>query len=81
MGSALARDSEVGIGRCNRAIDKAGLPHRLKLPRKAFNRRIGLLAEVRATSDGHVVSEADWNARASDWLPSDDDHARSADGL
>ncbi len=25
--------------------------------------------------DGHVVSEAEWNSRVSDWLPSDDDRA------
>jgi len=69
------RDSEAGIGRCNRVIDKAGLPHRLKLPHKAFNRRIGSLAGVRVSPDGDVVSEAEWNSRVSDWLPSDDDRA------
>jgi benzoyl-CoA 2,3-dioxygenase component B len=69
------RDSEAGIGRCNRVIEKAGLPHRLKLPHKAFNRRIGSLAGVRVSPEGHVVSEAEWNSRVSEWLPSDDDRA------
>ena len=69
------RDSEAGIERWNRVIEKASLPHRLFVPHKAFNRRIGSLAGVRASPDGQVISEADWGAQVKQWLPSDDDRA------
>ena len=38
------RDSESGVGRWNRIIEKAGLEFRLVLPHKAFNRQIGTLS-------------------------------------
>jgi benzoyl-CoA 2,3-dioxygenase component B len=69
------RDSVAGIGRWNRVIEKAGLPHRLVAPHKAFNRRIGTLAGVRASPDGRVVSEAEWQQRRNEWLPSEEDLA------
>ncbi len=69
------RDSIAGIGRWNRVLEKAGLPHRLVAPHKAFNRRIGSLAGVRVAPDGQVVSEAEWQRRRDEWLPSDADRA------
>jgi benzoyl-CoA 2,3-dioxygenase component B len=69
------RDSVAGIGRWNKVIEKAGLPERLVVPHKAFNRRIGTLAGVRVSPDGRVVDEAEWKAREREWLPSDDDRA------
>jgi benzoyl-CoA 2,3-epoxidase subunit B len=69
------KDSVAGIGRWNKVIDKAGLPDRLVVPHKAFNRRIGSLAGVRVSPDGRVVDEAEWKARERDWLPSDEDRA------
>ncbi len=69
------RDSIAGIGRWNRVIEKAGLPHRLVAPHKAFNRRIGTLAGVCVSPDGRVVSEAEWQQRRNEWLPSDEDRA------
>jgi benzoyl-CoA 2,3-epoxidase subunit B len=68
-------DSEAGIGRWNRVIEKSGQPHRLCLPHKAFNRRIGSLAGVRVSPDGQIVSETDRNARVHQWMPSDGDRA------
>ncbi len=58
------RDSEAGIGRWNKVIEKAGLPHRLQVPHKAFNRRIGTLAGVRVAPDGRVVGDAEWERRS-----------------
>jgi benzoyl-CoA 2,3-epoxidase subunit B len=69
------RDSVAGIGRWNKVIEKAGLPDRLVVPHKAFNRRIGTLAGARVSPDGRVVDEAEWKAREREWLPSDDDRA------
>ncbi|MCS6944794.1 MAG: benzoyl-CoA 2,3-epoxidase subunit BoxB [Sutterellaceae bacterium] len=69
------KDSIAGIGRWNKVIEKAGLPHRLQAPHKAFNRRIGSLAGVRVSPDGRVVSEAEWAQRVGEWLPTDEDRA------
>lgn len=69
------RDSVGGVERWNRVIEKAGIPFRLQVPHKAFNRKIGTLAGVKVSPDGRVVSEAEWNARVSEWLPTDEDRA------
>lgn len=69
------RDSIAGIGRWNKVIDKAGLPFRLQAPHKAFNRRIGALAGVRVSPEGHVVSEAEWAQKEREWLPAAEDRA------
>jgi len=69
------RDSEGGVARWNRVIEKTGVPFRLKVPHKAFNRRIGTFAGVRVSPDGRVVSEAEWNANVRSWLPTEADRA------
>ena len=69
------KDSVGGVTRWNRVIEKAGIPFRLTVPHKAFNRRIGALAGVRVSPDGQVVSEAEWNAKVRDWLPTAEDRA------
>jgi len=69
------KDSESGVQRWNRVIEKAGIPFRLNTPHKAFNRRIGALSNVRVAPDGRVISEAEWNASVNDWLPSVEDRA------
>src|SRR3982074_2468690 len=40
------KDSIAGIGRWNKVIEKAGLPFRLTVPHKAFNRKIGTFANT-----------------------------------
>jgi benzoyl-CoA 2,3-dioxygenase component B len=69
------KDSAAGVGRWNKVIEKAGLPHRLTLPHKAFHRNIGALAGVKVSPDGRVVSDAEWQANVASWLPTDDDRA------
>jgi len=69
------RDSVAGIGRWNKVIEKAGLPYRLTVPHKAFNRHIGSFAGLRVSPDGRVISEAEWQAHADAWLPTDADRA------
>ncbi len=68
-------DSVGGIGRWNKRIEKAGVDYRLMLPHKAFNRRIGSFAGVRVALDGRVISEDEWRANESRWLPTEDDRA------
>jgi len=69
------KDSIAGVERWNRVIDKAGIPFRLKTPHKAFNRQIGALAGTHVNPEGQVVGEAEWNAKARDWLPTAEDRA------
>ena len=69
------KDSIGGVERWNRIIEKAGIPFKLKVPHKAFHRNIGALAGVKVSPEGQVVSEAEWNARVKDWLPTAEDRA------
>ena len=47
----------------------------MKLPHRAFNRRIGAFNELHVSPDGKVVSEAEWKANESKWLPTAEDRA------
>ena len=69
------KDSMGGVDRWNRIIEKAGIPFRLKVPHKAFHRNIGTLAGVKVSPDGRVVSDAEWNERVAEWLPTAEDRA------
>jgi benzoyl-CoA 2,3-dioxygenase component B len=69
------KDSVAGVGRWNKVLDKAGLPQRLVVPHKAFNRKIGALAGIRMSPEGRVVGEDEWKAHEAEWLPSAADRA------
>ena len=69
------RDSVSGVGRWNKVIEKAGIPFRLTVPHKAFNRQIGTLAGVRVSPQGEVLSDAQWKAHVDNWLPTPEDRA------
>jgi benzoyl-CoA 2,3-dioxygenase component B len=69
------KDSIAGVERWNKVIEKAGIPVRLKTPHKAFHRNIGALAGIKVSPDGRVVSEAEWNAKVGEWLPTAEDRA------
>ena len=71
----FVKDSIAGVGRWNRIIQKAGIDFKLSVPHKAFHRKIGALAGIKVSPDGRVVSEAQWNAKVSDWLPTENDSA------
>jgi benzoyl-CoA 2,3-dioxygenase component B len=69
------RDSAGGVERWNRVIEKAAIPFRLKLPHKAFHRKIGALASVHVSPDGQVISPIDWALNETQWLPTPEDRA------
>ena len=50
-------------------------PFKLTVPHKAFHRNIGALAGVKVSPDGRVISEAEWNAKVGEWLPTAEDRA------
>ena len=68
-------DCQAGVDRWNKIIEKAGLPFRLTLPHKAFNRKIGTFAGARVSPEGKLVSEAEWTHRSKEWLATAEDHA------
>jgi len=68
-------DCQGGIERWNKVIEKAGIDFQLSQPHKGFNRRIGEFAGHRIGPDGRLLSEAEWEAGRSAWLPNDADMA------
>ena len=69
------KDSNAGVARWNKVMEKAGIDFRLTVPHKAFNRQIGALAGVRMSPDGRVVNEQEWDTRKDEWLATKDDRA------
>jgi benzoyl-CoA 2,3-dioxygenase component B len=67
------RDCSSGSARWNRAVAKQGINFEFKLPHVAFNRRIGEFASIKADPAGNVLSEAEWQKRRDEFLPSDSD--------
>jgi len=63
------KDSVGGVDRWNKVIEKAGIDFRLKVPHKAFNRKIGPLSTVHISPDGRVISDSEWNANVISGLP------------
>jgi len=66
-------DCQSGVNRWNKILADAGLPHRLKLPHVAFNRKVGVFASIEASPDGEMISADEWQRRVSQWLPTDVD--------
>ncbi|QNN58064.1 benzoyl-CoA 2,3-epoxidase subunit BoxB [Diaphorobacter ruginosibacter] len=69
------KDSNAGVARWNKVMEKAGIDFRLSVPHKAFNRQIGALAGVRMSPDGRPVTEQEWESRKNEWLPTDGDRS------
>jgi len=69
------RDSQGGVTRWNKVLEKHGVAFRLTVPHKAFNRKIGTFAGVNVTPGGHIVDAAQWGAGSAAWLPSAADRA------
>ncbi len=67
-------DCQRGVDRWNKAIKDAGIDFEIRLPHRAFHRKIGQFANAPVTPDGKVIDSADWAARQYEWLPSASDH-------
>lgn len=68
-------DCAKGLLKWNKVIADAGIAFELKLPHRAFNRRIGAFNELHVSPDGTVMSAADWKASEGKWLPTVEDRA------
>ncbi len=69
------KDSVAGVERWNRVIEKAGIAFRLKVPHKAFHRKIGALSGVHVSPEGRVITAAQWHDEQDTWLPSGADRS------
>ena len=48
---------------------------RIELPSRRFNRRVGMWSEARFDPKGNLITEAEWDKKKAEWLPTDDDKA------
>ena len=64
------RDTSRGVGRWNKLVEKSGVDFSFALPHEAFNRRIGDFSKVCVSPDGQVISEAEFEQKKDQWLPS-----------
>ncbi|KAB0609121.1 benzoyl-CoA 2,3-epoxidase subunit BoxB [Castellaniella defragrans] len=69
------RDAASGVARWNKVLEKHGIEFRLRIPHKAFNRKIGALADVRVSPEGQVLTEEQWRLHQNEWLATDEDRA------
>lgn len=67
------KDCGRGVERWNKTIREEGISFELKLPSPKFHRQIGMWAGLCFDPDGNRLSEAEWNRRKSEWLPSQSD--------
>ncbi len=67
-------DASGGVGRWNKAIERAGFAYRLTLPHVAFYRHIGEFSAVHAEPSGRILADAEWEASRETYLPSLDDN-------
>jgi benzoyl-CoA 2,3-epoxidase subunit B len=68
-------DCARGVARWNQILRTAEIDVELRLPHRGFHRAIGAFAEVKVSPDGRVLSEAEWDARHDEWLPTEADQA------
>jgi benzoyl-CoA 2,3-dioxygenase component B len=66
-------DSQRGIDNWNKIIRQNGVDFELVLPDRAFHRNIGPFAQIKATPEGKIITEAEWDKRHGEWLPDQDD--------
>jgi benzoyl-CoA 2,3-dioxygenase component B len=76
---AYIEDSQKGVDRWNRILEKKGMSFRFTLPDRSFYRSIGTFADHFFSPDGKQITEDEWNQRKQEWLPSheDRDYVRS----
>jgi benzoyl-CoA 2,3-dioxygenase component B len=68
-------DSQRGLNRWNKVIQKYAVDFVLTLPHRGFHRRIGAFADARVSPEGKILSEAEWVQQAENWLPTEQDQA------
>ena len=62
-------DCRGGVARWNRVIAEAGIDFEIRLPHPAFNRKIGEFSGIEVSPDSELLTQADWDIRRDEWLP------------
>ena len=70
----FVEDTQAGINRWNRVLERTGIDFRMVLPHVAFNRRIGEFTAVHADAEGTLLTAGEWDARRNTMLPTADDN-------
>jgi benzoyl-CoA 2,3-dioxygenase component B len=68
-------DCERAVRRWNHELEKAGVEERLVLPSRRFHRHQGEYARQSFDVAGNPISDAEFAAKKSQWLPSEQDMA------
>lgn len=68
-------DCQIGVSRWNKVMKRHKINFELKLPHRGFHRAIGTFSEAKISPDGNVISKAEWDKNADNWLPSEEDRA------
>ena len=69
------KDCNVGVTRWNMMIKRAGVDFELKLPSTRFRREVGVWAGIPTDPEGNPITQAEFDAKKAEWLPSDADVA------
>jgi benzoyl-CoA 2,3-epoxidase subunit B len=67
------KDCIVGLTRWNMGIKRAGVEFEFKLPSTRFRRSVGVWSGVSTDLEGNPISAAEFEAKKTEWLPSDED--------
>ncbi len=72
-------DSQRGLDKWNKTIEKAGLSFRLSLPSRRFHRAGGIYAGLHFDPAGNPLDKETWEAKKHEWIPSpaDEVHVKS----
>jgi benzoyl-CoA 2,3-dioxygenase component B len=70
------KDCQRAVDRWNKTLEKAGVAGlKLRLPNRRFHRAVGPCAGIKFDPEGRIISEAEWAANESSWLPTAEDRA------
>ncbi len=67
-------DCGNGVDRWNKIFERHGLSDRLALPDRKFHRGIGMFSGFHFDPTGRSLTDAEWERRKLEWLPSEADH-------
>jgi len=68
-------DCQRAVDKWNRTLERNGCAARLHLPNRRFHRHQGIYAGMPFNPDGQLISQADFDAKKSAWLPDENDYA------
>jgi benzoyl-CoA 2,3-dioxygenase component B len=72
---AYVEDCQRAVDKWNNTIRESGLSFELRLPSRRFHRRQGIYAGHPFDPEGNLISQAAYDAKKDEWLPSAADRA------